>query len=90
MVECECRKCGTHFKHSAGRIRCPKCGSSQVWIVDGISNVIGLTLIVAAALLLAGSLALPPDTFRAEAFALIVAIPLVSIRYWLWRKPGAP
>jgi hypothetical protein len=23
-------------------------------------------------------------------FALIVAIPLVSVRYWLWRKPGAP
>jgi hypothetical protein len=27
---------------------------------------------------------------EAEVFALIVAIPLVSVRYWLWRKPGAP
>ncbi len=88
MVTCECKKCGTQFKHSRGRIRCPNCGSSQVWIVGGIGNVILLTLIVAAALAVIGFVALPPATFQAELLALIVAVPLVSLRFWLWRKPG--
>jgi ribosomal protein S27E len=90
MLECECKQCGTRFNHNAGRIRCPSCGSTQVWVVGGISNVIGLTLLLAAVLLAVGFVALPPDTFRAEVVALVVAIPLVSIRYWLWRKPGTP
>jgi ribosomal protein S27E len=90
MVECECKQCGSRFNHSAGRVRCPVCGSTQVWIVGGISNVIGLTLLAAAVLLAVGFVALPQDTFRAEAVALAVAIPLVSFRYWLWRKPGTP
>jgi ribosomal protein S27E len=90
MIEVECKQCGSRFKHNHGRIRCPVCGSTQVWIVGGISNVIGLTLLLAAVLLAVGFVALPPDTFRAEVVALVVAIPLVSLRYWLWRKPGTP
>lgn len=88
MVRCECKKCGTQFSHSRGRIHCPTCGSNQVWIVGGIGNVILFTLLIAAVLAAVGFVVLSPATFRAALLALIVAIPLVSVRFWLWRKPG--
>ncbi len=87
-MKCECKRCGTKFDHQGGPVRCPTCGSDQFWVVGGLRGVILLVVLLAALMAAIGFLILPAQTFRAEAVALIVAIPLVSLRYWLWRKPG--
>ncbi|HEX3053065.1 MAG TPA: hypothetical protein VHP83_20570 [Aggregatilineaceae bacterium] len=89
MITCECKKCSTSFKHNSGSIRCPNCGSHQVWIVGGIGNVMVITVLLASVMALVGFFLLPPDTFLAEVVALSVAVPIVGIRFWLWRKPHA-